>query len=67
MSVAEVETLKVMKFLQGGHLKGANALTEGNIASEFLSYLGEKSLGTETLCVLRTWEELQSELINCKS
>lgn len=52
MSVAEVETLKVMKFLQGGHLKGANALTEGNIASEFLSYLGEKCLGTETLCVL---------------
>lgn len=59
--------LKVMKFLQGRDLKVASALTEGKIASEFLFYLGEKPLSTESLCVLRTWEELQSELINCKS
>lgn len=49
MNVAEVETLKVMKFLQGRDLRVASTLTEGKIASEFLSYLVEKPLSTEKL------------------
>lgn len=47
--MAEVETLKVMKFLQGRDLRVASTLTEGKIASEFLSYLVEKPLSPEKL------------------
>jgi len=54
INVGEVETLKVMKFLQGRDLKGASALTEERIAAEFLSFLGEKPLSTESVCAPNT-------------